>query len=197
VSDRRSEILDAALRVLAERGMRGLTHRAVDAAARIAAGSTSYYFRSRAALVTGCVDRLLEQDLAREVPEVVAAAPGRLADALTAAAVGMATTQRYRTLARFELTLAAVREPVLRAALRAGGDTIRRLAAAALATAGAPDPVAAADHLAAIVDGLVLAALVRGPEDPAALAAWMHPAVLRALPAAARGAAGGPTGAGV
>lgn len=186
MSDRRSEILDAALHVLAEHGMRGLTHRAVDAAAGIAAGSTSYYFRSRAALVTGCVDRLLEQDLAREARDVAAAAPGGgLVDALTAAAVAMATTQRYRTLARYELTLAAVRDPHLRTALRAGGDTIRRLAAAALAAAGTPDPARAADHLAAVVDGLVLTALVRGPDDPAALAVWIRPALLRAVPGVA------------
>ncbi len=70
MADRRTEILDAALRVLAEHGMRGLTHRGVDAAAGIAPGSTSYYFRSRSALVEGCVARLVEIDQA--APEVVA-----------------------------------------------------------------------------------------------------------------------------
>lgn len=182
MTDRRTEILDAALRVLAEHGMRGLTHRAVDAAAEIPPGSTSYYFRSRAALVTGCVDRLLEQDLHREVPDLVAAPAGGFADVLTAVAVAMVTTQRHRTLARYELSLAAVRDPALRTALRAGGDTIRRLGAAALAAAGTPDPDTAAGELAAVVDGLVFTALVRGPDDPAALAAWMRPVLERALP---------------
>ena len=56
MADRRTEILDAALRVLAEHGMRGLTHRAVDEAAGIPPGSTSYYFRSRSALVDGLRD---------------------------------------------------------------------------------------------------------------------------------------------
>ena len=70
--DRRSTILDGALAVLAEQGMRGLTHRAVDAAAGLPSGSTSYYFRSRAALVTGCGQRLLEWDLAEDVPDVEA-----------------------------------------------------------------------------------------------------------------------------
>ena len=65
--DRRTAILDGALAVLAEQGMRGLTHRAVDAAAGLPPGSTSYYFRSRAALVAGCVQRLLERDLAEDV----------------------------------------------------------------------------------------------------------------------------------
>jgi AcrR family transcriptional regulator len=70
LSERRTEILDAALRVLAAQGMRGLTHRAVDAEIGIAAGSTSYYFRSRSALVAGCVERLLEIDMRAEVPLV-------------------------------------------------------------------------------------------------------------------------------
>src|SRR6478752_7332831 len=102
MTDRRTEILDAALRVLAEQGMRGLPHRAVDAAADIAA-----------------------------------AAPGGLVDALVAVTVAMATTGRHRTLARYELSLASVREPQLRAALVGGGDVIRRLGARTLAAAGA------------------------------------------------------------
>ena len=170
--DRRTVILDAALRVLAEHGMRGLTHRAVDAAAEIAPGSTSYYFRSRSALVEGCVTRLVEVDESTAVP---AASSMTLVDAVVGVAVAMATTGRYRTLARYELSLAAVREPGLRTALVAGGDTIRALAARALAAAGAADPAAAAAELAALLDGLVFTALVRGPHDPSALAAWVRP----------------------
>jgi DNA-binding transcriptional regulator YbjK len=181
MTDRRTEILDAALQVLAELGMRGLTHRAVDAAAGIAPGSTSYYFRSRSALVTGCVERLVEIDMAVDAPRVDAAPPASLADVLVGVAVAMATLQRDRTLARYELSLAAVREPELRTAMVAGGDTIRRLGARALAGAGAPDPAAAAEELAALLDGLVLTALVRGPHDPGALAEWARGPIERAL----------------
>lgn len=189
MTDRRTEILDAALHVLAEQGMRGLTHRAVDAATGISTGSTSYYFRSRAALVSGCVQRLLELDLEREIPGLGAAAD--LLDGLVAVAVSMATAGRYRTLARYELSLAAVRDPDLRAALLGGGDTVRRLGAELLARAGAADPAAAAAELAAIVDGLVFTALVRGPDDPAELASHLRPPLGRTLasllgPAAAR-----------
>lgn len=178
MAGRRTEILDGALAVLADHGMRGLTHRAVDAAAGLPAGSTSYYFRSRGALVAGCVERLLERDLAHDVPAAEAAAAGgvaALAPALTAIAVGMATTERTRTLARYELSLAAVRDAELAAALVRGGDTIRRRGAQLLARAGAADPATAAEELAAVLDGLVFTALVRGPADPAALAAWLRP----------------------
>jgi DNA-binding transcriptional regulator YbjK len=179
---RRTEILDGALAVLARHGMRGLTHRAVDAAAGLPAGSTSYYFRSRAALVAGCVQRLLEHDLAHDVPAAEAAVAGgaaELVDALTGIGVGMATVERTRTLARYELSLAGVRDPELRAELVRGGDVIRRRGAALLARAGAADPAAAAGEVAAVLDGLVYTALTRGPDDPAELAAWLRPVLDR------------------
>ena len=125
--------------------------------------------------------RLLERDLTIEVPEVADAGPGALGDALIGVAVAMATAQRHRTLARYELSLAAARDPELRAALVTGGDTIRRLAARGLAEAGAPDPGAAAAELAALLDGLVLTALGRGPHDPVALAAWVRAPIEQAL----------------
>jgi DNA-binding transcriptional regulator YbjK len=205
---RRAEILDGALAVLAGQGMRGLTHRAVDAAAGLPAGSTSYYFRSRDALVAGCVERLLERDLAEDVPAVEAALPepvpaepvppgtvrpegaghddGRcaaLVTALTVVGVRMATAERTRTLARYELSLAAVRDAELRAELVRGGDTIRRRGAVLLARAGASDPSTAADEVAAVLDGLVYTALVRGPADPDALAAWLRPVLHRTIAA--------------
>lgn len=183
MTDRRSDILDGALGVLAEQGMRGLTHRAADAAAGLPAGSTSYYFRSRSALVAGCVARLLELDLLVEVPAVEQAPHDLdgLSGALAAVGVSMATDQRHRTLARYELSLAAARDPQLRAELVRGGDTIRRTAVGVLRGLGATDPVAAAGELAATLDGLVLTALVRGPSDPAELAGWLRPALTRAL----------------
>jgi DNA-binding transcriptional regulator YbjK len=183
---RRAEILDGALVVLAGHGMRGLTHRAVDAAAGVPAGSTSYYFRSRAALVAGCVQRLLEHDLAQDVPAAEAAVPDGvdgLVDALVGIGVRMATAERHRTLARYELSLAGVREPELQAELIRGGDVIRRRGAALLGLLGATDPGAAAAEVAAVLDGLVYTALVRGPVEPGALAGWLRPVLRRAVAA--------------
>lgn len=54
-SNRRTLLADAALDVLADEGMRGLTHRAVDRRAAMPPGTTSAYFRTRAALLTGLV----------------------------------------------------------------------------------------------------------------------------------------------
>lgn len=63
MTERRQLVGDAAVAVLAEHGLRGLTHRAVDAAAGLPPGSTSNIFRTRAALVAGVVDRLAALDL--------------------------------------------------------------------------------------------------------------------------------------
>lgn len=55
---RRDLLADAGLRVLAQAGARGLTHRAVDREAGVPAGTASNYFRSREALLNGLADRI-------------------------------------------------------------------------------------------------------------------------------------------
>src|SRR5687768_10089456 len=131
MADRRTLILDGARHVLAEHGMRGLTHRAVDTAAGIPQRSTSYYLRSRAALAACCVQRVVELDLPTEGPLVAAVGRDgrRLVDVLVGAAVSLVTTQRHRTVARYELSLAATRDPQLLEELTRAGDTIRALVA--------------------------------------------------------------------
>jgi AcrR family transcriptional regulator len=55
---RREEVLDAAVRVTAAGGIRGLTHRAVDAEGDLPPGTASNYFRSKQALTTAAFERL-------------------------------------------------------------------------------------------------------------------------------------------
>lgn len=59
--DRRRRLADAGLSVLAQEGARGLTHRAVDRFADAPLGTTSNYFRSRDALISGLVQRIGER----------------------------------------------------------------------------------------------------------------------------------------
>jgi AcrR family transcriptional regulator len=61
---RREAIAEAAVTVIAEQGIRGLTHRAVDEAAGLPAGSTSYYSRTRASLLEAVVAHLVVVDQA-------------------------------------------------------------------------------------------------------------------------------------
>jgi len=58
VPNRRETLLDAAIQVLGERGIRALTHRAVDAEAGVAAGSIANYFPTREALLEAIVERV-------------------------------------------------------------------------------------------------------------------------------------------
>jgi DNA-binding transcriptional regulator YbjK len=61
---RRRELCDAAIHVLAEHGSRGLTHGQVDRYAAVPDGTTSYYYRTRAALLRGVGKRIADIDVA-------------------------------------------------------------------------------------------------------------------------------------
>jgi len=151
---RRAEIADAAITTLAREGMRGLTHRAVDRRAGLPEGSTSYYFRTREALLRAVVERLVELDVA-EAP----ALPAADLDTLAAQAAGLVrhwlTAGRDRHLARYELALEATRRPELRDALVRAGARLRAMVAQLLATAGVPEPEARAYDMVAFLDGLL------------------------------------------
>jgi hypothetical protein len=93
----------------------------------------------------------------------------------------LVTTQRYRTLARYELSLAAMRDPGLRVALVRAGDTVRAFGAEMLRELGAVDAARSAEELLAMLDGLLFTVLVRGPQEPAAIAEALGPPVDRAV----------------
>ncbi|MCB5165455.1 TetR family transcriptional regulator [Streptomyces bambusae] len=164
-SDRRTLIADTAIALVAAAGLRGLTHRAVDSAAALPAGSTSYYFRTRTALIGACYRRLAELDLADAEDDGGAlAGPGGPAgppdrDAVAAALAAMLhrwlTTGRARQLARYELSLEAARTPELEADLHEAGRAARSRAADLLGALGATDPRASAELLVAWADGLL------------------------------------------
>lgn len=126
---RRRTIADAGLTVLAREGSRGLTHRAVDAAAQVPTGTTSNYFRSRDALIEGLVERIGErlaptpEDLEHRAN--AAPGPGLFADYIRDI-VRRLTEDRDVTLALFELRLEGGRRPEVAAVLgawqRAGFD---------------------------------------------------------------------------
>ncbi len=61
---RRRELCDAAINVLAEHGSRGLTHGQIDRYAGVPDGTTSYYYRTRAALLRGVGKRVADIDVA-------------------------------------------------------------------------------------------------------------------------------------
>lgn len=172
---RRTLIADAVISVLAARGSRGLTHRAVDEAAGLPIGSTSYYFRSRAELLTAATPRLAELDAAPleedgDPSELIARV---FADSLHGRG-------RERTLARYELVLEGARRPEIRRAL-AGGTTrlLQHIAALFPSLPPAEAEIRARDVLA-LIDGLLLAN-VTAPESERRSPAELADAVARAF----------------
>ncbi|WP_285658823.1 TetR family transcriptional regulator [Actinomycetospora sp. NBRC 106375] len=148
-------LADAAITVLARSGSRGLTHRAVDAAAGLAEGTSSYYFRTRSALLQACVERLA----ARTLAEMTTGAAGPASvDGLVTACVAVLghwlTHDHERLLARWELALESTRRPELGTALRDAGAGVRERVAATLADLGVDAPRRRADDLVACLDGL-------------------------------------------
>ena len=58
--ERRNQILDAAIDILCDDGVGGLTHRQVDSRAEVPAGTTSNYFRTRQALLEATAQRTVD-----------------------------------------------------------------------------------------------------------------------------------------
>ncbi|EHB57655.1 regulatory protein TetR [Mycolicibacterium rhodesiae JS60] len=126
---RRRDLCDAAITVLAEQGAKGLSHIKVDRAAGVADGTTSAYFRTRSALLVATTQRVVELDLIG-LERAKSAAAGedeempRLADVVAAAATEPHLT---RAKARYELNMLATREPAIHDLVRRANDGFAEL----------------------------------------------------------------------
>jgi DNA-binding transcriptional regulator YbjK len=159
VSTRRNQLLDAAISLLGERGVHGVTHRAVDAAAGLPAGSTANYFRSRDALLTAVVERFAdrervnwEETAARMAPTT----PEEMAKALAETAHEQVGPQRTLTLARYAILVEAANRPALRAQLTETGARVRRYFVNWMRIIGSTDPERDTPIVANYLTGLVL-----------------------------------------
>lgn len=162
---RREELLRAALRVIAERGVGQTTHRAIAEAAGVPPATTTYYFSS--------IDELLEDALRLFVHEEVGrlrALAERLRDTSTSAGEVAALfaaellgdegsgdpMSRTQTTAQFELYLEATRRPALQAVARECIQGYVDVAIAALDATGTPDAGRAGPSFVALIDGYAL-----------------------------------------
>ena len=128
--DREQRLLDTAIDVLGTRGMRQLTHRAVDAAAGLPLGSTSNRFRTRESLLVGVLRRILERetamwtrlaiDIRTPTIDAIASAIGRLLEQLTDEA-------RVLSQARRTIFVEAANHPALRSEIIASPTRDRRV----------------------------------------------------------------------
>jgi DNA-binding transcriptional regulator YbjK len=157
--------MGAATRVVAEQGLRGLTHRGVDREAGLAEGSCSAYYRTRQAL---------QQGLARYVASTAAADVTALTDELrgcgtdddrkvelTSRLFLRWLKERDVLLARLELELAAARDPELAEVLAEWRSRLVGVVATMAGDRGLDRPHERAEALVASADGILLTALAK------------------------------------
>jgi AcrR family transcriptional regulator len=144
VSSRRRDLLDAAIDLIGERGIHGLTHRSLDAAAGLPTGSTSNHFRTRDALLEAVAERFAVRE--RAVWDDLAAgavptSPQELARTLAMFAKVTSGPHRTPTLARYAILVEAGIHPSLRAALATIGARVDTWFTNWVRMAGSPDPL--------------------------------------------------------
>jgi AcrR family transcriptional regulator len=159
MSSRRELLLDAAIRVLGERGVRAVTHRAVDAEAGVGAGSTANYFSTREALFEAIVERFSQRERANfnDIASTVCpTSPADLGRALGAAARDGAGANRTLTLSRYALLVESANNPGLREQMAAAGGRVNTWFANWLRLVGSTDPERDTHIVGNYITGLVL-----------------------------------------
>ncbi|WP_418955845.1 TetR/AcrR family transcriptional regulator [Streptomyces tritici] len=162
-SSRAELIGDTALALLAERGMRGLTHRAVDERAGLPQGSTSNHARTRQALLETAVRRQAHHEAQVLAPDEMPdpeGGPEAVADALALALHRYLSDHRPLLVSRYELALEATRRPELRSFFDAAGAAFHGPLIALMERAGSPEPRRHALSLIAWCEGLMFSCAV-------------------------------------
>src|SRR5690242_13852696 len=153
-SPRMELLLSAALRVAAERGLRGLTHRAVDRAAGLPEGSCSAYLRTRKALVLA-----LTEDVEGLAVDLTSCELGDDQAIENVTSFFMRWLDEPELLlTRMELSLESARDPELASLLAAFRRRLVELVESILSARGKDQGAAVAETLVASFDGVLLSA---------------------------------------
>jgi len=149
---RLAEIADAALRMLAREGARGLAHRRVDRELGFPEGSTSAYFRTRDDLIAAAASRLCELDFKDMLSRARRGGAGTREAAIDNFAGQTADTfsewlsekTRDRTVARCELFLESTRDARVRKIMARTQRVFQQQTKAFFRGIGTKDPTRAA-----------------------------------------------------
>jgi DNA-binding transcriptional regulator YbjK len=158
-SQRRTEIVDTAIDILADAGVGGLTHRQIDERAGLPAGTTSNYFRTRLALLEATAARTAELHWQHvEALQTVIGVP-MSRDSVVAMLARMISDpdgqHRRRTLARFELFLEGTRRPELQPFINKLHAAAIESARVVLHAAGIDPSTEQIDELTRVLNGLL------------------------------------------
>ncbi len=194
--ERRAALIDAAIEVVADHGIGGVTHRSVAARAGFPPSTTSYFFPSIDSLLLAAMTERIVRQVDRLKQLTAAIGSGDLdRDQLADAFVGtLAATPSSETIAQFDLYLTAARRDDVRPHVEAMIDAFEDLAATALKSLGARDPRTGARALVALTDGFALhrVALAQDPETWAAELRDAFTTTFYAFAGSGKPATGGP-----
>ncbi len=157
--NRRETLLDAAILVLGGRGMRALTHRAVDAEAGVAVGSTANYFPTRESLLEAIVERVsaMERGHFDELAaQVVPTTPADLGRAIAEWTVDVTGARRALTLSRYAILVEAGHNAEIRHQLAETGSRVNAWFANWLRLIGSRDTDHDVHVLGNYITGLML-----------------------------------------
>ncbi len=157
----RDRALDAAIELLGSHGLKALTHRRIDEWARLPPGSTSNYFRTRHALLTGVVGAVVAREMADAGVAFAPRSADEFLDALVALVDRVTRDQRTVTTARLVLFMEAGHDPPLREALGRGRAQFAAALEPVLRGLGSRDPHTSAGALMACCEGLILHRIAR------------------------------------
>ena len=164
LTPRMRQILDAAVVVTARAGLRGLTHRAVDAEAGLPQGSTSAYLRTRMALLTALADHVA--GLCKEPIDGLAAElrDGAESEEVIEHAIDLFVgwlDAPDLTLARLELEREALRQPELQAVSGSWRQRLLDTVTEILTTVGVVEVELYSSAIISAIDGVLVDALSR------------------------------------
>jgi DNA-binding transcriptional regulator YbjK len=159
----KTRALDASLDLMADGGLRALTHARVDERAGLPKGSTSNWFRTRNSLLLGVMDHIVQL----EMSAVESRRPTTAAELIEQLAELVEFTtgpNRTITAARLVLFMEASHNPELREAVMAGRVAMEASVSAELEQLGVtPAEVAAATAaIMACAEGQILHRIARG-----------------------------------
>jgi DNA-binding transcriptional regulator YbjK len=181
--ERRNQILDAAIDILCDDGVGGLTHRQADTRAGVPAGTTSNYFRTRQALLEATAARTVELHWQRV--EMLQSVIGPISrDALKALMIRMLDPDdqfRRWTLARFELFMESTRREELRPLMKELQAAAVKSATLMFEAAGFTPTPERIDELSRVLNGFVFSNLTVAPEPGSQDAAGMVERLLGAF----------------
>lgn len=135
--DKEEQILDAVLTLLAEKGIAGVSIRAVASEAGVGLGLVNYYYSDKMGLIAAALRRIEEHDLAMVAPEESLPPVERLRTALRRVAEPQYLTTKYLSL-RLQLWSLAQAHPQF-ADINATGQERYRSGLAALIHSARPD----------------------------------------------------------